>query len=328
MSDSRERLIALGTSFGGAMAHSRIRDELAKVDLAGMGRKMDDAADALRYMWQGLVQIPRWVALSGRFSDWELDSVSADVAYFPPEGPKMPRKARTPNCHPDRRHLAQGLCKPCYDEAYARAHRSEMTAKSIEWSARNPDRVKNARRKYRYGIDNAEFTRRLEIQDGLCAVCRLVPGTDIDHDHKNDQVRGILCGDCNRALGLFRDNVAILVRAAAYIHAWDGRATRSRFDRGRFRSSERKVTTMASREIVELAESPNEPEGFRVFTCACGCGQLCKVTYAEFSVVQDRAKKARDYPVNTWYVTKHAYVTRDDAMRCCTPYLGSVKIRA
>jgi hypothetical protein len=36
------------------------------------------------------------------------------------------------------------------------------------------------------------------------------PVTDIDHDHKTNKVRGLLCHACNLTLGLARDNVEIL----------------------------------------------------------------------------------------------------------------------
>lgn len=42
---------------------------------------------------------------------------------------------------------------------------------------------------------------------------------EVDHCHQTNQVRGLLCGPCNRALGLLKDNIGNLERAIAYLDA-------------------------------------------------------------------------------------------------------------
>lgn len=62
----------------------------------------------------------------------------------------------------------------------------------------------------------------LEAQGGRCAICRvrIGPGAvqpHIDHSHAEEVVRGVLCRYCNIAIGMMRDDPAILMVAAAYL---------------------------------------------------------------------------------------------------------------
>ena len=61
----------------------------------------------------------------------------------------------------------------------------------------------------RYGITTAEVDLMIAAQGGTCAVCPGKP-EHVDHDHKTDKVRGILCFNCNQALGNVRDNPEVL----------------------------------------------------------------------------------------------------------------------
>src|SRR5258707_14126436 len=133
------------------------------------------------------------------------------------------RKQTMATCHPERSNVGRGLCKQCYDRDYANKHRSKINASAREWSASHPESRRATRRKYLYGIDAATVQARLNAQDGLCRICGKTAATDLDHNHETDKARGMLCGDCNRALGLFKEEVASLRRAADYLELWDDR---------------------------------------------------------------------------------------------------------
>ena len=39
----------------------------------------------------------------------------------------------------------------------------------------------------------------------------------VDHDHKTGKVRGLLCHNCNRALGLLKDSTEYLENCISYL---------------------------------------------------------------------------------------------------------------
>jgi len=115
------------------------------------------------------------------------------------------------------RALKSGLtnyCKPC--------HNSVMRENRIK----HHGSIRNYHLKRRYGITEDDFERMLARQGGLCAICRVVPGTFVDHSHATGQVRGILCFNCNNGLGHFGDNLVLLELAALYL---DGEILRPEF---------------------------------------------------------------------------------------------------
>ncbi|MDQ4024250.1 MAG: endonuclease VII domain-containing protein, partial [Actinomycetota bacterium] len=52
---------------------------------------------------------------------------------------------------------------------------------------------------------------------GLCAVCGVAEPKHVDHCHGTDEVRGLLCLNCNQGIGRFEDDVETLRRAIVYL---------------------------------------------------------------------------------------------------------------
>lgn len=95
---------------------------------------------------------------------------------------------------------------------------------TIEWQKDNPEAVKQIKRrvklKEKYGLSINEYNKLLEKQGGGCAICGQVSGRrnlDVDHSHTTGKVRGVLCENCNKALGLYRDSVELLEKAIKYL---------------------------------------------------------------------------------------------------------------
>lgn len=75
--------------------------------------------------------------------------------------------------------------------------------------------------KKKYDLSYEEFLQMYEARAGLCDICKNPPEEgrllSVDHCHKTGKVRGLLCGPCNRALGLFKDNPSLLQKATEYV---------------------------------------------------------------------------------------------------------------
>lgn len=108
-----------------------------------------------------------------------------------------------------------GTCKSCNHEKQREAR------KSPEGKARSAAYRRRARLK-RYGLTPETYAKMLEQQNGRCAVCFAKPSDYplvVDHCHATDEVRGLLCNNCNVLLGHARDNAEILQAAIDYLRS-------------------------------------------------------------------------------------------------------------
>lgn len=81
----------------------------------------------------------------------------------------------------------------------------------------NPERARDRQIRSTYGITAAEYNDRADSQHGLCGICLANVPLQLDHDHSDGRLRGMLCGPCNRLLGQAADRADILRRAADYL---------------------------------------------------------------------------------------------------------------
>lgn len=75
----------------------------------------------------------------------------------------------------------------------------------------------------KYKMRSSDYEMMLRDQQGVCAICGAKPQKgkrlDIDHDHETGEVRGLLCGLCNRAIGMLADDPDIIRAAADYVES-------------------------------------------------------------------------------------------------------------
>jgi hypothetical protein len=78
----------------------------------------------------------------------------------------------------------------------------------------------------RLGVSPKLWNVLITKQKNKCAICKInfessgsgwFSRPNIDHDHKTNKLRGLLCGACNTGLGYLRDNTTILKNAIKYL---------------------------------------------------------------------------------------------------------------
>lgn len=158
--------------------------------------------------------------------------------------------------HPDRKVTARGLCGACYHkfmrsaspkyaERYCRtraawlaSNRERLAGYSQKWNAKHPDQRRHVQKVWdaahpharrhnvwvahlrRYGLTPEMYEAFFHSQAGVCAICGRPPQKKrlaVDHCHDSEDIRGLLCDRCNRGLGFFLDDPAIIARAAEYL---------------------------------------------------------------------------------------------------------------
>lgn len=145
-------------------------------------------------------------------------------------------------------HRASGMrdghrseCKECTREIrrrYYANHRDESIARVERWRRENPkkfeawkkrnreenrDRIRVSNRRghlrRKYGISLEDFDFLVVAQAGRCALCDRHDGhgLHVDHDHTSGRVRGLLCGKCNKAIGLLDEDPRLFAAAVGYL---------------------------------------------------------------------------------------------------------------
>lgn len=129
----------------------------------------------------------------------------------------------------------QNYCKACAKAAgaaYDARNREKRRAGAQARRDNQADRYRDWSLRRRYGITLEQYAAMRDAQGGKCAACG--GGADsvsesrgvakvrpywlmVDHDHATGAVRGLLCGRCNRALGLVADDPARLQGLLAYL---------------------------------------------------------------------------------------------------------------
>ena len=115
----------------------------------------------------------------------------------------------------------------------------KLKEKKKRWYAKNRERIleknsttkaseiRSRHLKRKFGISLEEWNKKLNDQGNKCEACGTYdPGSrygwHTDHSHSSQQLRGILCHQCNIALGCVDDDLDRLQKLIDYLRKYDG----------------------------------------------------------------------------------------------------------
>lgn len=171
--------------------------------------------------WNGLIRYHR-DELCERWSDLWL--FVADIGDSRPS-PKhfLTRKDAELPYGPENFYWREARVSGHSDDKKAE-HRDYMRA----WNSLNARKLVERELLKRYGITCDDYEDMLNSQGHVCAICgqpesrvdhrtKKVSRLAVDHCHKSNAVRGLLCHHCNNALGCFDDNADEMASAMVYV---------------------------------------------------------------------------------------------------------------
>jgi len=88
-----------------------------------------------------------------------------------------------------------------------------------KFSSHDAKYARDWRLRSEYGLTADDYQAMVAQQGERCAICGTKPKNtlSVDHSHAHGHVRGLLCTGCNRGLGYFSDDPAIIERAITYL---------------------------------------------------------------------------------------------------------------
>ena len=120
-----------------------------------------------------------------------------------------------------------------YHAKWYKEHKEKRTAQIAEYKKSKPDEWRKAigqkfHLRTRYNITPKQYEAKLILQNYCCAICGkdvvdnirngIPVALSVDHCHKTNKLRDLLCHQCNSFLGHAKDNIEILQKAIDYLH--------------------------------------------------------------------------------------------------------------
>lgn len=97
----------------------------------------------------------------------------------------------------------QERCTPCRKEHHSTPERQRA--------------VRDKHFQYNYGITLEERDKMAKAQKNKCKICNKKRPLVVDHCHATGRIRGLLCQNCNRGIGLLGDSLENITAARDYL---------------------------------------------------------------------------------------------------------------
>lgn len=114
-----------------------------------------------------------------------------------------------------------------YNKLYYKANRQEILNQKKDYREINKTKTKDKVLRRDFGISLNEYNQMLTQQNNRCKICNkeetgkhqsgIVRRLAVDHCHTTGKIRGLLCTNCNQALGKFKDSEELLLNAINYL---------------------------------------------------------------------------------------------------------------
>lgn len=112
------------------------------------------------------------------------------------------------------------ICKNCDHiecQIYNNNCKEERTKKHKVYNDKNRANILKYHLNKKYNISVDQYNQLLEDCKYSCEICGCKEDLCVDHDHKTQKIRGILCLKCNAGLGQFNDNSELLQKSIYYL---------------------------------------------------------------------------------------------------------------
>ncbi len=123
------------------------------------------------------------------------------------------------------------LCDECrllYNKEHYRKNRDKRLLYIKDYKEKGGEEylryARDIKYKINYGIGLKEFEELLDSQNGVCAICsksqpegKRQKYLSIDHNHTTGEIRGLLCTNCNSAIGFLNESIKLLKNTIKYL---------------------------------------------------------------------------------------------------------------
>lgn len=109
-----------------------------------------------------------------------------------------------------------------HNKSYHENNKDKIKARKKIWCAGRKEESRAYGLRYHYNLTIDDYNEMLISQSNSCAICKIEKDNlpvrlCVDHNHVSLKVRGLLCNNCNKSIGLFNDEPDRIMKAIKYI---------------------------------------------------------------------------------------------------------------